>query len=182
MSNSTTTSPLSQSHHEHHGPPTHRHEVDFQCPVEFHITHTYIFKLDPDLIELLADITNPEPFPMTEQELKDYADAKTKEIVDALTATVTAEHDEVMAAIAAGGGTQGLTDDQIKAAIDSSTTGVKDQLTTLIQGVFDAATTPTPTPPTPTPPTGPTPAPGPAPTPTPPAGGEGQPVPSSVAP
>lgn len=147
-------------------------------PLQFEFRHVIRLELDCDIVELLASIFNrPECLPMTEQELKDYFDSKTTETVDALKSVVSAERDEVLAAIKSQGG--GLTDEQIKAAVDAHSASVKDQLTALIGSVYDSAANPTGPAPTPTPtPTEP------LPTPTGPTSpsGEGVPVPSSVAP
>jgi hypothetical protein len=79
---------------------------------------------------------------MTAAELQAYADAKTQEVVTALTATITAEHDEVMAAIAAN--TQGLSDAEIKSALDAQASTLQTQLSTAISGIFVAVPPPTP--------------------------------------
>lgn len=134
-----------------------RHEVDFQCPVNFRVVHH--FELQPEIIELLHDFLNrSESIPMTTQEFQAYLDGKVKEVTD----KITAERDEVMTAINASVGVP----DTVKDALESAFSNIG----TSIAGIFtptgtdtgtgtggltgsgsgttptDTGTTPTPTP------------------------------------
>lgn len=129
-------------------------------PNPFEFRFITVFEVGPHLQELAGRLLDTlESTDMTADELRAYADSKTQEIVDSLTATITAERDEVMAAISAQGGGGGTSDADVRAALDAQQAAIRDRLVPLIQGIFDPATSggtggtaPTPTPP-PAPPT-----------------------------